>query len=512
MQLKRIGIPATLSALFFLCAGLAVLPYPGLQNDEAIFVPPLYSPVITAAYQIGQVPVMLMDYAGCLKAWLYAPIFAVFPPSLWSIRLPVLLVGTLSVALFTILLSRIAGTRAAFIGGTLLATDPVFALTNNFDWGPVALQHFLLLAGLFAIHLFHKTAASLWLAIAGFSFGLALWDKALFLWLLVPLFAVSLLLWRRQLTAVLLNPRQLTAASLGFLIGAAPLLIFNFTHQWITFHSHAVFTLADLSAKLMTLHYTANGSVMFGYMVEGKKRTDLLEWGFALALCLLPFVWRSPARRPALFSLFVLGAAWAQMVVTSAAGGAAHHAILLWPFPQLLIAVVLAQYRRIGPVVAVTLVLANLLVCYQYWSNLRQVGTSLVWTDAITPLSADRNLAQADLVCIADWGVISQLITLHKGLLPIEAELETLSVDKPTPDQLDSLRRHLHHPKAVWVSHPDGKEFFSGVNRRLLRIAHAESLKKVSLHIYPDTHGHPALELFRFAPLDFKNSIAKPSE
>ncbi len=489
-----------------------MLPYPGLQNDEAIFAPPLYLPAATTTYRVGQVPIMLMDYAGCLKAWLYAPIFALFPPSLWSIRLPVLLLGTLSVVLFTVLLSRIAGPRAAFIGGTLLATDPVFALTNNFDWGPVALQHFFLLAGLLAIERFHRTTSSTWLAIAGFSFGLALWDKALFIWFLVPLAVAALLLWPRNLTAALLTPRQPTAAAAGFLLGSAPLLLFNITHRWITFRSHAVFTWADLPAKLRTLHFTANGSVMFGYMVEGKRRSGLLEWGFVLALCLLPLVWRTPARRPALFSLFVLTAVWLQMAVTSGAGGAAHHAILLWPLPQFLIAVVVAQYRRTGPAIALTLVAANLLVYHQYWSNLRNLGTTLVWTDAIAPLSADHDLSQSDAVYVADWGMISQLIALHKGQPPMDADSIALASEKLLPGQLDILRLHLHTPNTVWVSHPDGKEFFSGVNRRLGKIAQAESLQKVSLRIYSDSHGHPALELFRFVPSVTRNSAVKPSE
>ncbi len=500
LKLTPLKIQATLLSLFFLCAGAAVLPYPGIQSDEAIFAPPLFLPFSTTTYRVGHIPVMLMDYAGCLKTWIYAPVFAAFPPSLWSIRVPVLLLGALSVFLFTVLLSRVAGTRAAWIGGTLLVTDPVFALTNNFDWGPVALQHFLLLAGLLAINRFHKIAAPSWLAIAGFSFGLALWDKALFIWLLAPLFAAGFLLWRRQVTAAILNPRTLTAASAGFLIGAAPLLIFNITHHWITFRSHSVFTLADLHAKLITLHYTANGSVMFGYMVEGPRRTDLLEWGLGIAVCLLPFVWRTPARRPALFCLIVMGGAWAQMALTRDAGAAAHHAILLWPLPQFVIAVVIARFRRAGTVIALTLVIANALVCYQYWTNLHHYGTSLVWTNAITALSADHDLSQADAIYIADWGMISQLIALHKGQLPVQAESGLLLAEEPTTGQLELLGQHLHNPKAVWVSHLDGKEFFSGVNRRLLKLAQDRSLKKVSLHIYADTQGRPSLELFRFAP------------
>jgi hypothetical protein len=56
-----------LSMLVFLLAGLALLPWPGLQNDELFFSGPLYSP--DAAYysvQIGaqKIPLMVMSYTG----------------------------------------------------------------------------------------------------------------------------------------------------------------------------------------------------------------------------------------------------------------------------------------------------------------------------------------------------------------------------------------------------------------------------------------------------------------
>jgi hypothetical protein len=36
----------------------------------------------------------------------------------------------------------------ASVGGLLLATDTIFLFTTSFDWGPVAPQHFLAMAGL----------------------------------------------------------------------------------------------------------------------------------------------------------------------------------------------------------------------------------------------------------------------------------------------------------------------------------------------------------------------------
>jgi len=219
--LRSVKLPAFLYAILYAVAGMAIAPYPGIQNDEAMFASLLYPPH-ASAFQIAGVPIMEMDYVGSFKAWIYAAIFAAFPPCSWSLRLPVIFVGAASVYLFTLLLGRM--TRlAAWIGGSLLASDPAFALTNNFDWGPVALQHFFLIAGLLCAMQFQQTSRARWLALTGLAFGLGLWDKAIFLWLLIPVCAAALLLWQRIIRDRATMRNVLTALG-GFALGAAPLL------------------------------------------------------------------------------------------------------------------------------------------------------------------------------------------------------------------------------------------------------------------------------------------------
>ncbi len=473
-------VVAVVFGLLFGVAGLAFLPYPGIQNDEAIFASSLYPPH-AATYSLGPVPLMFFDYAGCLKTWIYAPLFAVFPPSPWSLRVPVILLGALSVFLFTLLLYSAGGKTAACIGGALLVTDPVFALTNNFDWGPVAFQHFLLITGLLALTRFHRTAAVPWLALAAFSFGLALWDKALFIWLLLPICIAGLLIWpkavRRHLTL-----RNTLAALASFLLGAAPLLLFNATHAWVTFRSHTIFSAAELPAKLHVLRATVNGSVLFGYLVRGQSKTDLLEYGVLVALAALPFIWRTEVRKAAVFTLFVLVAAWAQMAFNCDTGGGAHHIILLWPFPQFLIALVFSRFRRLGPVACLILVAANLGVFQRYWHNLITEGPAIVWSDAIGPLSQDSALTGANPICLLDWGLTDPLQILFKGTLPLR-----------DPDS-----SYLKIPEALWVSHVTGQEFSRGLNTKLEAEATSQGLRKVPVKTYNDRHGNPIFETFRF--------------
>src|SRR5579859_5170804 len=176
-----------MSSLFFVMIGLTLIPQAGIEGDEALFGSAIYHPeeaVHTIKLFRHRVPLMQMSYLGSLKSWIYAPIFNRWKPSAASIRFPALVLGAATIWLFWLLLRRIAGYRAAAVGSILLATDTSFLLTTCFDWGPVVLQHLLLVSGVLCLGRFYQDHQRRFLAAGFFFFGLGLWDKALFVWIL----------------------------------------------------------------------------------------------------------------------------------------------------------------------------------------------------------------------------------------------------------------------------------------------------------------------------------------
>src|SRR5216683_953032 len=88
-RLVRWWPPLAITLLFCATASL-LLPYPGIQNDEALFADPLYRSD-AAIYRIDifghPLPLMHLTYLGSLKTWLYAPIFALWRPGWASLRI-----------------------------------------------------------------------------------------------------------------------------------------------------------------------------------------------------------------------------------------------------------------------------------------------------------------------------------------------------------------------------------------------------------------------------------------
>src|SRR5262249_39681212 len=150
---------------------------------------------------------------------------------------------------------------------------------------------------------------------------------------------------------------------------ALPLAIYNAGHHWITFRGNFQrdTTPGALAGKFRMLVDTGHGRGLFGWMIDedwqtptphppanalaaasagisaiaSHPRRHLLFYVFVLALLLAPLA-RGRDLRTILFALIAMAVAWIQMAITANTGGSVHHTVLLWPLPQVVIAVSLA--------------------------------------------------------------------------------------------------------------------------------------------------------------------------
>jgi len=522
-----------LCCLLFVLIGFAFTPQAGIENDEALFGGGIYRHHgVTYDDQIlgHRVPLMLMSYLGTLKSWVYAPIFRFWQPSVSSLRIPVILFGGLTIWLFSILLRRIAGHRAAAVGAVLLSTDTIYLLTTCYDWGPVVLQHLLLVGGILCLVRFHQERQPRFLAAGFFLLGLGLWDKALFIWILSGITAATFVVFPRELWKSL-TLRNLTTATLAFSLGSAPLIIYNIQHPLETFRANASYDAGDIPNKAHLLRATLDGRALFGFIARddpsghrrtpesaierlsvglsektGGHRINFFAWAFFGAAILAPVLWRTPAWRPLVFSALAMLIAWLQMALNKNTGGSAHHTILIWPFPTLFIAVAFAELSRrisfLGKplLVAVVILVAGsgLLVTNEYFAQSVRNGAGESWTDAIFPLSDYLKTVKPQLIYINDWGMFDTLHLLHRGRLPLREGSDPLSKPQLNSEEKDLILKRLEEPDSIFVGHPDANELFKGVNAKLREMAKEAGFRRVMLAEIPDRNGRMMFEVFRF--------------
>ena len=299
-------------SLLFVLAGLAFYPLAGIYEDEAMFASVLYDRA-GAQHSVKvfghRIPLMLMSYLGALKSLIYAPVFRIWKPSAGSVRIPVLLLGALTILLFYRLLLRIAGERAAVVGCVLLSADTTWFLTTCFDWGPVVLQHLLLVAGALSLVRFHQEKQRRFLFTGFLLFGRALWDKAIFLWVLSGMAAAAVLVFPRELRRAF-SWRNAAVATLAIGLGAAPLIRYNVREPLATFRSTVALDTGSLSSKIANVFSTLSGQALFGFLARtdadgqdaGRLHSGFFGYALLAALLLTPLLWSTPARRPIVFA------------------------------------------------------------------------------------------------------------------------------------------------------------------------------------------------------------------
>jgi 4-amino-4-deoxy-L-arabinose transferase-like glycosyltransferase len=516
----------------FIVLGSLLIPYAGIQNDEALFASPIYQKQFEFSVRIlrHDVPLMVMSYIGTLKTALYFFIFKFAPPSLFSIRLPMVIAGALTVWAFFALTRRLCGSTAAWFSAVLLATDALFLLTNTFDWGPVALEHLLFMSGCAVLVRSAQTElvngqsrnTTRDLALGFFLLGLALWNKAIFLWALSGASVATLFVcWREVLK--LASKRNVAIALCAFLLGTSPFLIYNWKKPNATLGSNAHFENPNWYNKFLQISLGLDGTTLFGYIVSeegpnanpvsstpghvaqwihehfGEHRHGGLYWTFLACLAAIPLWWRS---RVARFCLLFLCVAWVEMAITKDAGGSAHHAVLLWPFPHLFVAATLGRIRPVvlGGVVVAALAVSNLLVINQYLYQFERDGAGQFYTDALNRIPGVVAAMAPERLYITDWGIVNSLAMFPHGptqLLMCDGPFQS---DSPDPGQIQDRDRAFADARGVFIGHPEGQDIFEGSRARLERAAAAAGLRKDMLQVIPDVNGRPRFEAFRLVP------------
>ncbi len=522
-----LGILSPLAVFLVLCC--AILPYAGLQADEALFTEPLCTR-LAREFRIRpihfDIPLMLLSYLGTAKTWLYGLLFQFWRPSIWSVRLPVVFIGALTLLVWSLLAFRIAGRRLAIILCLILATDASFILTTTFDWGPVAIQHLAYASALlFAISGFHRKSP-LRFGIALFFIGLGMWDKALFIWMLSGAAIAVIVLFHRQVWSAL-TWRNLAAAVLGFVLGASPLIVYNILNPLKTFRGNAVFSTDNLFIKTVIAKRTLDGSAYFAYLVNdpgvpksrlprnalehlsvaaaqtiGEHRSNLTAWALIASLAAVPLWWRN--RKIVFFALISIAVAWPQMLFVKDTGGSAHHVVLLWPLPHLIIACAIAglarfQPRFSTPAIALALLLicgANVLNVNQYVSQFITYGSAPIWTDAILPLSREVSHWPDRHMFITDWGIDQPLRMLTHGRDRLWDAAGVLLQD-PSPENRAALTRILGLDP-VFVTHTPAYEVITGLPRRLVERAESLGYHRHLLATIDDSNGRPVFEISEF--------------
>ncbi|HYK92110.1 MAG TPA: glycosyltransferase family 39 protein [Acidobacteriota bacterium] len=499
-----IGCALTLY-LFF---SLIYLHLPGLEYDELLFVNAALGNVDGTFVDwhpkvLGKrIPLMLMTYIGAPKAFLYAPIFKLFGTSPTTARLPVVLVGLITLLVTYAFVQRLLGRYAAISTLLLLASDPTFIFSNKLDWGPVALMLLLQVSSLYVVCRWIDEGRPRWLLAGSFLLGLGLYNKVVFIWYVTAL-TLALLLCFGARVRQLMTLRRLLLAVGVFVLGCLPLIAFNIKVPMATFQRRKAIN-QDWSSSLKDRYRlfltTLDGSAAYDVVNHAgvaeridparirqdgiparfvnamerlpRIRGTLIPFALILAMLVIVvsrFLRRLEQKREILFLLLQFGTMAVLICVTQAANGP-HHTIAVYPFPHALIGFALYQLSRLGNLKTAVrsviillgvspLILTQLIVDARYVESFVVGGGVGAWSDAIYELAAFAKQHPDKSYLLMDWGFSTQLLLLSDGRLKKEEAFVPLMF-LPAGEKITRMKQFLSAKGSVLVFHAPPFETF----------------------------------------------------
>ena len=135
---------ALIIVIIFVLISIIKINEPGVTSDQLLFVNAAIGPLDQSyIYKtIHGFPILLMIYIGALKSYIYKPIFYLFGVSIYSIRLPVILIMASALYFLYKAICLKIDKKVAFFTILILATDPSNIAYSRVDNGPTVLEFF----------------------------------------------------------------------------------------------------------------------------------------------------------------------------------------------------------------------------------------------------------------------------------------------------------------------------------------------------------------------------------
>ncbi len=388
-------------------------------------------------------PVFVQGYLGAVKCWLLLPAFSVFGASIPVMRFTMVALGLGGVLLLMLFVHRFRGRTEALLAGSLLVVDPAFFFPTVCDWGAFVPSFFFRCAGMFCAGLWWQKRRPCWLALTGGAFGLAFLNKIDFVVFMGALGIAVLLTRTREVAQSLrVNRGHWLAGLVCFLIAGA--LMWVNCARW--FRSILAVQLGaragELDTKLCIVRSVLDGSYFQRLMEVGGLFHKMFDapsgvwtpfgWVLAVAILILVVQAVKDARgKTTGWPLFLLAA-----LVISTLGFFVlpeavriHHLLLTYPFPQLIIAAVVAKawrfqspralelqaVRLAGVAAVVGLLGGNVRALRMTQHFVSTTGGRGTWSKALERFAHEIRAQDEIGVASLDWGFHEQLSFLTDG-------------------------------------------------------------------------------------------------
>ena len=462
-------------------------------------------------------PVFVQGYLGAVKCWMLIPSFAVFGISIPVMRWTMFLGGLIAILFLMLWTRRALGFKAAILTGFLVGLDPAFLYPTVCEWGAFVPSFLCRCVGLFFCLEWWRRRKVWCMAVAGCSFGIGFFNKIDFLVILLAL-AVAVIVTRprKLMEGIRSYWSHWLAGVCAFMLAAALMLVSLI--RWIAalweIQSNA--GAEQFGKKVQILQAVLDGSYFLRLMESGGVFDQMFEsspaihspFGAGLVLALIVVIIgcvRDALAGKTGWPLFFLAGGLASTVGFFLLPDALriHHALLLYPFPQLLIALAAINlwearwsqaYFAWGARALLLLAIAGILgghfLAYRRTQQfIRTTGGRGEWATALIDFAKQSQLKRGTVFVSLDWGFHEQLSFLTDSAQRFEP---TWNLQEGKSVSL------LRDPRYCYLIHPPEFSVFN-YGGKFLREAEAMD-SNLRVATYTNREGRAVFQTFQFLP------------
>jgi hypothetical protein len=493
-----------LTAIFLACRKIG---QPGLYYDEMLFANAALGGKTNdfIFLKLFGIPFLLMEYIGAIKAWIYYPIFSIFPINYWSIRLPSILIGVMGGIALVASLWRGFDKNTAIAGAIMILVDPTLLMHSRLDWGPNALMFFFRGAIMFAIASFMKTRNIKWAWISIGAGFLGVYDKLNFVWFTCAISGALLIVYYQPLKkAISSDPRKYKILFIAVVLVIA-LSIWRAAN--VAQHSEISWP-NRLVQAFGLIRYTLPGGGVLNFISGNGFRNEHLFWPgyiivFIVALFgILPLYKQKKEWNLFLFSVITLILCTGAFIATKSATGP-HHASILCGFWQFALAplIGMAWNNKENRFKILTRVLigVGLIVIFagSFITNITCVDAFAApinnnWDTSNTIAALFAKQHPDAYFITTDWGVGTQLIAVTKGNSDILDAWPTFTKSEEATNFIQNMKRDKD--TYIYTRLP-GFENFKGNRANLFEALHKYDISYQIIQTYNNVFGQPMIQI-----------------
>jgi hypothetical protein len=419
---------------------------PGLYYDEVLFVNAALGGINSSFIykKFLEIPIMLMPYIGALKAYIYYPIFKLFGVSPDTIRLPAIIISSISIWISFMISRHIFDNKWIVLACVAtIATDPTFIFMSKLDYGPVVLMIFLkLLVILFFFNLIETfSLLNMWLIVILCLLGI--YNKLDFIWFIIAFCIATLVFWDK-LIAIYNKHRYGFLTSLSVLV-AGVFIAFVILIVPLLTGGNKIITI-NLLERIPRVFYlyriTMDGQSLYNFITNShlhvKTMINLITlvalFSFGILGLIAVFkqnILNNFKTQVVVFFLIASILIFIQIMLTNAANGS-HHIMMIWPFHiffifsviSLIIGFIGRYFKKtivvLMIIVFIVLIGSEINTSFGYYDTFKNnQGFNPLWDNKIYQLinyidNYTKNVSINYIISV-DWGINNQVFSLVKN-------------------------------------------------------------------------------------------------